>query len=103
MEAGRVRGGLDLDQWVVPTGPHGVRELLDQVHRDVYPRLDRTGLDLVDRDQGQAARKPQRLSHGKTTHDQPRRWGRGQSPTPAAQRIEEVAFAILMRPLQLPA
>src|ERR1700674_5395613 len=39
------RRWFDVDQWLVTARLHRCRQLLDQPHRDVDARLDRTGID----------------------------------------------------------
>src|SRR5437667_11740935 len=39
------RRQFDVEQWLVATRLHRCRQLLDQPHRDVDARLDRTGID----------------------------------------------------------
>src|SRR5207248_2137678 len=39
------RRRFDIDQWLVTARLHRCRQLLDQPHRDVDARLDRTGID----------------------------------------------------------
>src|ERR1700737_963026 len=39
------RRRFDVDQWLVTARLHRCRQLLDQPHRDVDARLDRTGID----------------------------------------------------------
>src|SRR6202045_5268049 len=39
------RRRFDVDQWLVTARLHRCRQLLDQPHRDVDARLDRTGVD----------------------------------------------------------
>src|ERR1700724_1946459 len=43
--AARSRRRFNVDQWLVTARLHRCRQLLDQPHRDVDARLDRTGID----------------------------------------------------------
>src|SRR5713226_1029670 len=49
---GVARSRLDLEEGLVAARLHRGGQLLDELHGDVDPGLDRTGFDVIDRQQG---------------------------------------------------